>query len=116
MDREVHAPDSPRGLVVLLPVDRNLARFPSMALDEVGRLNEQSTGPAGGVEHATLVGLEHLDQQPGHRARRVELAAAMALGGGEALDEVLVRAADDVASLVLVVAEADLGDRRNQLT
>ena len=63
------------------------------------------------VSGQTLVGLKHLDEEASHRARREELAAAVALGAGEALDEVLVGASEDVALLSLVLVEADLRDR-----
>jgi hypothetical protein len=56
VDREVHSPDPPGGLIVLLPVDRDLARLPPVTLDEVGRLDEQAAGAAGGIEYPPLVG------------------------------------------------------------
>jgi hypothetical protein len=85
-----------------------------VGLDEVRRLDEKSAGAAGGIEDPALVGLEHLDQQPRHRAWREELAAAVALSAGELLDEVLVDAAEDVAGLLGAAAEADLGDRLHE--
>ena len=62
-----------------------------------------------------MVGLEHLDEQLHHVRGRVELAAAVAFGAGELLDEVLVDPTEDITRFVGVRAEADLRDRRDQL-
>ena len=51
----------------------------------------------------------------GRRARRVELAAPLAFGRGELSEEVLVDPAEDVARLVLGIAEADRADQVDQL-
>ena len=85
-----------------------------MGLDEPRRLHEQSARAAGGVEDAALVRLKHLDEQPGDRRGREELAAAVPLGARELLDEVLVGPPEDVARLARVVAEADLRDRLDE--
>src|SRR5690606_32918554 len=112
---EVHAPNPPGRLVALLAVDRDGAGAAAVGFDEVGALDEQAAGTAGGVEHAALVGLEHLDQQLGDRGRRVELAAAVPLSLSEHLDEVLVGAPEVVARLLLVLTEPDLADLVDQL-
>ena len=70
---------------------------------------------AAGIVDAALVRLDHLDQQPDDAARRVELAALLALCAGELAEEVLVDAAEDVLGAVLCAAEADGADQVDQL-
>ena len=72
-------------------------------------------GAAARVVDAALVGLEHLDQQLDDAARRVELAALLALGAGELGEEVLVDAAEDVLRAALRVAEPDVADQVDEL-
>jgi len=66
-------------------------------------------------QDAALERLEHLDQQLDHAARRVELAAALALGAGEAAEEVLVDAPEDVLGAALGVAHRDGADEVDEL-
>jgi hypothetical protein len=73
-----------------------------MGLDELLRLHEHAARAAGGVEDAALIGLDHLDQQADDAFRRIELAALLALGGGELAQEVLVDAAQDVLGRALL--------------
>ena len=62
-----------------------------------------------------MVRLQHLHQQLDDGLRRVELAAALALGVGEAAQEVLVDAAQDVLAAALLVAQTDGADEVDEL-
>ena len=86
-----------------------------MRADELHRLHEHARGAAAGVVHPAAVGLEHLDQQLDHAARRVELAAFLALCAGELREEVLVDAAEHVLGTAGLVADPDVADHVDQL-
>ena len=98
-----------------LAVDGDVADPAAVRLDEFFRLHEHAARAAAGVEHAALVGREHLDQELDDRARRIELAALLALGRGELGEEILIHPAEQVARLVLGIAEADRADQVDQL-
>src|SRR6184192_974759 len=81
-DGEGHTRQPPCGVVRLLAIDRDvgpglaaIAVTVSVRADELHRLYEHARGAAAGVVHSAAVGLEHLDQELDHAARRVELAA-----------------------------------------
>ena len=78
-------------------------------------LDEHAAGAAAGVVDAALVGLQHLDQQPDDGSRRVELAAALALGPGEAAEKVLVYPPKNVAGAVGLRGHADAAHEVDQL-
>ena len=82
---------------------------------EAGRLDEHTPGTARTVKHAAAVGLEHLDQKLDHAARRVKLAALLALGAGELRKEVIVDAAEHVLSATRLVAHLDVADEVDEL-
>ena len=86
-----------------------------MRADELHRLHEHARRAAAGVVHPAAVGLEHLDQQRDHAARRVELAALLALGAGELGEEVLVDAAEHVLGAARFVADLDVADEVDEL-
>ena len=86
-----------------------------MLLHEAFGLHEHPARPAAGVVYPSVVGLDHRHQQLDHAGRGVELAAALALRAGEAPQEVLVGAAQDVLLLALRVAQADGADQVEQL-
>ena len=79
--------------------------------DEARRLHEHAAGAAGGIEDAAVEGLDDLGEQPDDAARRVELAALLALGAGELAEEVFV----DAAEGVVVERGWNLGDLLQQL-
>ena len=121
-DGEVHARQPPGGVVRLLAVDADVAPglppiavATGMGMNELDRLHEHPRGAATGVVHPPLVGFEHLDQQLDHTARRVELAALLALGAGELREEVLVDAAEHVLGAALSVADPDVADEIDEL-
>ena len=89
--------------------------LPAVGLDELLALHEHAAGAAAGVVDAALVGREHLDQHADDAARRVELAALLALGAGELGEEVLVDAAEDVLGAVGRAAERDVADEVDEL-
>ena len=121
-DGEVHARQPPGGVVRLLAVDADVAPglapvavAARMGANELDRLHEHARGAATGVVHPPLVRFEHLDQQLDHAARRVELAALLALGAGELGEEVLVDAAEHVLGAALGVADLDVADEVDEL-
>ena len=79
-DRQVHHRQPARGGVALLAVDRDVAQLAAVAFHKLFALHEHAAGAAAGVIDAALVGLQHLHQAAHHTARRVELAAVLALG------------------------------------
>ena len=99
--------EPPGRVVALLPVYGDVADSPAVLLDELLGLDEHAAGAAAGVVDAALVGLQHLDQQPDDGAGRVEFAAALALGPGEAAEEILVDPPEDVAGAVGLLGHAD---------
>src|SRR5450759_5136183 len=115
-DGEVHLGQAPGGGVALLPVDGDVALAAAVLLHKALALHEHAARAAAGVVDATLERLDHLDQQLDHAARRVELAAALALGAGEAPEEVLVDAAEQVLAAALRVAHGDGADEVDELT
>ena len=78
--------------------------------NEARRLHEHAAGTAGGVKDAAVEGFDDLGQQLDDAARRVELAAALALGHGESAEEVFV----DAAEGVVVERGRNLGDLLQQ--
>ena len=68
----------------------------AVGFHELFGLHEHAAGAAGGVVDAALVGSEHLDQEAHHAVWGVELAAVLALGAGEAGEEVFVDAAEQI--------------------
>lgn len=61
------------------------------------RLHKHATGATTGVVYATAVGFQHLDEKADHAARRVELAAQLALRSCEFAEEVFVDAVERIA-------------------
>ena len=114
-DGEVHLGQPPGGVVGLLAVDGDVAELAAVGLDELLAADEHAARAAAGVVDAALVGREHLDQHAHHARGRVELAAALALGAGEAREEVLVDAAERVLGAVGGAAEGDVADQVDEL-
>src|SRR4051812_4352339 len=85
--------------VALLPIDGDVADPATVGLDA-----RHAAGAAARVVDAPLVRLQHFDQHPHHRARRIELATALALRAGETTEEVFVDAAENVLGLVARLA------------
>ena len=83
--------------------------------DELDRLHEHAGRAAARVVDAPVVGLEHLDQELDHAARRVELAALLALGAGELREEVFVDTAEHVLGAARLVADLDVADEVDEL-
>ena len=88
---------------------------PAWALDEPLALDEHAAAAAARVVDAALVRREHLDEDPDDVARRVELAALLALGGRELGEEVLVDAAERVLGPVGRRAEGDVRHEVDEL-
>jgi len=76
---------------------------------------QHAAGAAGRVvDGFPLLGVEHLDHQPHHAARGIELAGFLVGGVGEFLDQVFVRVAQHVRGDVLV-AEGDAREMLDQV-
>jgi hypothetical protein len=88
--REVHHGEAAGSGVALLAVDADVAPLAAVGLDELFRLDEHAAGAAAGIVDPAFVGAEHLDQAAHHAGRGVELAAVLALGAGEAGEEIFV--------------------------
>jgi hypothetical protein len=86
-----------------------------MGADEFDRLHEHARRAAAGVVHPAAVGLEHLDKELDHAARRVELAALLALGARELREEVFVNAAEHILGAAGLVANPDVADEVDEL-
>lgn len=114
-DRQVHLAEPPGRRVRLLPVDGDVADPPAVLLDELLALHEHAARAAARVIHPAFVGSQHLDQRADHAPRRVELAALLPLGTGELPQKVLVHPAQNILRPVLLVAQADGGDKVDQL-
>jgi hypothetical protein len=114
-DGEVHLGQLPGGVVGLLAIDGDVVLPSAVGEDEPLGGDEHAAGAAAGVEDASAEGLDHLDQELDHALWSVELAPALALGGGEPAEEVLVDAAEDVLRTAGGVAEADAGDEVHEL-
>ena len=69
-----------------------------LALDKVARLDEHAAGAAGGVEDDAVVRLDDVDDGLDEGRRCEELAVILRALHGELHEEVLVDAAEDVAS------------------
>ena len=95
-DGQVHHGQAARGGVAFLAVDGDVAELAAVGLDELFGLHEHAAGAAGGVVDAAFVGGEHLDQAAHDAGGRVELAAVLAFGAGEAGQEVFVDPAQEV--------------------
>jgi hypothetical protein len=67
-----------------------------MLLHEAGALDEHAAGTAGGVEHATVIGLKDLHDQADDATRCEELAAFLPLCSGEFAEEIFVDPAEGV--------------------
>ena len=109
MEQHVHLADGPRAQVLLLAVERQVARIASVALDVMRTLDQHAAGAGGRVADAHSFGRrQQLDDELDDHPRRVELAALLAGVVGELLDEVLVGAAEEVGLGHAVVAQRDL--------
>ena len=101
--------------VLLLAVQRQVARIALLPLDVVGALDQHAAGAGGRIADAHPLGRrQQLDDQLDDHPRRVELAALLAGIVGELLDQVLVGAAEQVRLCHAVVAERDLGEVLDQ--
>ncbi len=115
-DRQVHHAQPPRGVVRLLPVDRDVADPPLVRLDELLALHKHAARPTARIVDAPLIGSQHLDEHPHDVCRRVELTALLALGARKLGQEVLVHTAQHVLGAVLGVAQPDVRHQVDQLS
>ncbi len=71
-----------------------------MAFDEFDRLHEHPAGAAAGVVDLAPERLDHLGDQLDHALGGIELAATLALGGGELAEKVFVNPAHHILLVV----------------
>src|SRR5690242_13927167 len=102
-------------MIRFLPINSDVADAPAVVLDELFGLHEHAARSAARVIDATVMRLQHLDHGAHHRSRRVEFAAALALGAGELAEKIFIDAPEHVAALPLVRFEADAGNEVDQL-
>ncbi len=86
-----------------------------MSDDEFLGLYEHAGRAAARVVYAALVGLDHFDEELHDAARRIELAAFLALGARELREEVFVDSAEHVLGSALGVADADVRNQVDEL-
>ncbi len=109
-DGEVHHREAAGGGVAFLAVDGDVAHLAAVGFDELLRLHEHAAGTAAGIVDAAFIGFQHFHQTAHHAARRVELAAVLALGAGEAGKEILVDAAEQIDRTMRLGAAAGGGE------
>ena len=115
VEQHVHLADGPRAEVLLLPVERQVARVAALPLDVVGALDQHAAGAGGRVADAhPFGGRQQIDDELDDHPRGVELPALLARVVGELLDQVLVGAAEQVGLGHSVVAERDLREMLDQ--
>ena len=84
--------------------------------NESDRLHEHAGRSAARVVHTAPVRLDHFNQQLDHTARRVELAALLALGARELRQEVFVDPTQYVPGAGFGIAHPDVADEVDELT
>ena len=98
VEQEVELARGQGSKVAFLAVEGEVARVAALLAHVLGGVDEHPARSGGGVAYAhPLARLEQLDDEPHHRAGRVELAALLARVVGEPVDQVLVGVAQDVA-------------------
>ena len=93
---QVHLGQLVGGAGLLLPVDGDVLLVTLVVLHKFDRLHEHAAGAAAGVVDFSVVGLDHFGNQVDHALGGIELAPALAFGGGKVAEEVFVDAADYV--------------------
>ena len=99
MEEQVEFADGQRSQVALLAVERKVAKISALLPHVLGRVDKHPAGAGGGIADAhPLARLKQLNDEPHHRARRVELAALLAGVVREPVYQVLVGVAQNVAT------------------
>ena len=115
VEQHVHLADGPGAEVLLLAVERQVARIAPVPLDVMGALDQHAARAGGRVADAHPFGRrQQLDDQLDDHPRRVELPALLARVVGELLDQVFVGAAEEVGLGHVIVAERDLREVLDQ--
>ena len=111
VQEHVHLGDRPRGAVVLLPGEVQVARVAAVVGHVVAGVDEHAARPgARVVDRHPFLRVDETDHELHDLAGRVELAALLAGRVGEVADQVLVGGAEQVGELEVFVAEAVLGE------
>ena len=110
VDGQVHLGELPGRRVGLLTVHGDVRRPAAVGFDELLALHEHPARAATGVEDASFIGGQHLDEDPDDALRGVELPALLPLGAGEPGQEVFIDAAEDVLRPRFLLLEPDAGD------
>ena len=115
-DRHIHLTQPPGRRIGFLAKDGNIADSAAVSLDKRLALDEHAAAAATRIiDTVSLVGLDHFDQQADHAARRIELAAAFALGAGEPAEEIFIDAAQDIFGPAFGIADVDGRNQVHQL-
>ena len=120
---QVHLGESPRGVVRLLAVDREMSprALPPLPFPVAwARMNSMDwtnmpEEPQPRIVDTTPIWLQHLDEQPDDAAGSVELATLLALGARELRKEVLIYAPEHVLGTGLGVPDSDVAHHVDQL-
>ncbi len=103
----VHLGDRPDPAVVLLAVERQVARIASVLGDVLVREDQHASRTrAGVVDPHPLLRIGQADHHPHHGAGGVELASLLARRVGELPDQILVGGPQEVGKLEVLVAQA----------
>src|SRR6185437_10582404 len=114
-NRKVHFGETPSGRIRFLSIDRNVANLSAVLSDELLALNEHSTGTAARVIDATLVRLDHFDEELNDTSGGIKLAALLSFRAGELPEEVLVDTSEDVFGSAFLVTKSDFPNQINEL-
>ncbi len=95
-DRQVHACQTERGRVGLLPVDGEVLDVALVVEHEFFALHEHASAAATAVVDTPVEGLDHFHQELDDAGGRVELPAFLAFSVSELTQEVLVNPPEQV--------------------
>ena len=106
MQQQVELAGGQRASIPLLPVQHQVAPVAALLLHELRGVDEHAAGAGRRVadSHA-LAGLQQLNDQPHHRARRVELPTLLAGVVGELINQVFVGVAQDIVGSAVLIPQ-----------
>ena len=108
-DREVHAGEPEGFRVPLLPIHGYVIQAPGVSQHEAVGLDVESARAVAAIVDAAPVGFDHVHHQRDHAARRVLLAARLALHRGELAEEELIDATEEI-EVVRHAREVEIGE------
>lgn len=115
VEEEIHLADRPGGAAGLLAVEGEIVGVRTAILEVLAREDQHTARAAAGIVHPYAgLGVGQADHQADDIARCVELAALLAGGVGELLDEEFVGRAEEIGHLEILIGEAvavEVGDQ-----